>query len=86
MGQLETHGIKPHVMNWIGNVSGQVGPDDRIIIVLIGHGDEEDHAVTLYPQRAEREFLSNAETIAALPILPPNVRLVIVNGACYSGS
>ncbi|OQE90649.1 hypothetical protein PENNAL_c0011G02468 [Penicillium nalgiovense] len=68
-------------MNWIGNVSGQVGPDDRIIIVLIGHGDEEDHAVTLYPQRAEREFLSNAETIAALPILPPNATIAPGSGA-----
>ncbi|OQE24035.1 hypothetical protein PENFLA_c010G02059 [Penicillium flavigenum] len=73
-------------MDWIGNVSGRVGPGDRIEIVLIGHGDEEDHAVTLYPRHAEREFLSKAETIAALSILPPNVRLLIVNEACYSGS
>lgn len=43
VGQLETYGIKPHVMNWIGNVSGRAGTGDRIIIILIGHGHEEDH-------------------------------------------
>ncbi|CAG8183130.1 unnamed protein product [Penicillium nalgiovense] len=84
--QLETHGIKPHIMNWIGNISGRVGPSDRIIIILIGHGHAKNHAVTLYPQHAEREFLSKAEMIAALSVLPPNVRLLIVNEACYSGS
>ncbi|KAJ5248221.1 hypothetical protein N7489_002452 [Penicillium chrysogenum] len=35
---------------------------------------------------AEREFISKAEMIAALSILPPNVRLLIANEACYSGS
>ncbi|KAJ5282497.1 hypothetical protein N7505_000477 [Penicillium chrysogenum] len=84
--QLNTRGVKQHVMDWIRNISGRVGAGDRIIIVLIGHGHAENHALTLYPQRAEREFLSKAEMIAALSVLPPNVRLLVVNEACYSGS
>ncbi|KAF5858872.1 hypothetical protein ETB97_003621 [Aspergillus alliaceus] len=84
--RLEAHGLKSHIMNWIRNVSSQVGPGDRIIIVLIGHGNQGDGAVTLYPQHAKQEFLSKAEMIAALSVLPPNVRLLIVNEACYSGT
>lgn len=84
--RLEDHGLKSHIMDWIGNVSGQVGPGDRIIIVLIGHGIRDSGAVTLYPQHAQKEFLSKAEMIATLSFLPPNVRLLIVNEACYSGT
>lgn len=84
--RLEAHSLKSHIMDWIRNVSGQVGPGDRIIIVLIGHGTQRDGAVTLYPQHAKQEFLSKAEMIAALSTLPPNVRLLIVNEACYSGT
>lgn len=84
--RLEAHGLKSHIMNWIRFVSGQVRPGDRIIIVLIGHGNQRDSAVTLYPQHAKQEFLSKAEMDAALSILPPKVRLLIVNEACYSGT
>jgi hypothetical protein len=84
--RLETHGLKSHIINWIRDVSGQVGPGDCIIIVLIGHGDHKDGAVTLYPQHAKKEYLSKAEMIAALSVLPPNVRLLVVNEACYSGT
>ncbi|PKX97566.1 uncharacterized protein P174DRAFT_439331 [Aspergillus novofumigatus IBT 16806] len=84
--RLEAHGLKSHIMDWIRNISGQVGPGDRIIIVLIGHGNKRDGAVTLYPQHAKPEFLSKAKMIAALSVLPPNVRLLIVNEACYSGT
>ncbi|KKK22844.1 hypothetical protein P175DRAFT_0501544 [Aspergillus ochraceoroseus IBT 24754] len=84
--RLEAHGLKSHIMDWIRNISGQVGPGDRITIVLIGHGIKRDGAVTLYPQHAQQEFLSKAEMIAALSVLPPNVRLLIVNEACYSGT
>lgn len=84
--RLEANGLKSHVMNWIRNVSSQVGTGDRIIIVLLGHGAQKENAVTLYPQHAEIEFLSKAEMIAALSVLPPNFRLLIVNGVCYSGS
>lgn len=84
--RLETHGLKSHIMDWIRNVSGQIGPGDRIIIVLIGHGTQRDSAITLYPQHATQEFLSKAEMIAALSVLPPNVRLLTVNEACYSGT
>ncbi|KNG91340.1 hypothetical protein ANOM_000503 [Aspergillus nomiae NRRL 13137] len=73
-------------MDGIRNVSNQVGPGDRITVVLIGHGTQRDGAVTLYPQHAKQEFLSKAEMIAALSVLPPDVRLLIVNEACYSGT
>lgn len=84
--RLETHGLKSHIMDWIRNVSRQVRPGDRIIIVLIGHGHKENGAVTLFPQHAAQEFLSKAEMIAALSVLPPDIRLLIVNEACYSGT
>ncbi|KAJ9191643.1 hypothetical protein DTO164E3_8751 [Paecilomyces variotii] len=84
--RLEAHGLKSHIINWIRFVSGQVRPGDRIIIVLIGHGNQRDSAVTLSPQHAKPEFLSKAETVGALSILPPKVRLLIVNEACYSGT
>ncbi|KAJ9216051.1 hypothetical protein DTO166G4_2295 [Paecilomyces variotii] len=84
--RLEAHGLKPHIMNWIRFVSGQVRPGDRIIIVLIGHGNKKDGAITLSPQHAKPEFLSKAEMVRALSILPPKVRLLIVNEACYSGT
>lgn len=84
--RLETRRLKSHIMKWIRNVSGQVGPGDRIIIVLIGHGDKANGAITLFPQHAQHEFLSKAEMIAALSVLPPNIRILIVNDACYSGT
>lgn len=66
--RLEAHGLKPHIMNWIRFVSGQVRPGDRIIIVLIGHGNKKDGAITLSPQHAKPEFLSKAEMVGALHI------------------
>ncbi|KAJ9230278.1 hypothetical protein DTO169E5_8513 [Paecilomyces variotii] len=84
--RLEAHGLKSHIINWIRFVSGQVRPGDRIIIVPIGHGNQRDSAVTLSPQHVKPEFLSKAEMVGALSILPPKVRLLIVNEACYSGT
>ncbi|KGO47995.1 hypothetical protein PEX1_062180 [Penicillium expansum] len=83
--RLEANGLKSHVMHWIRDVSRHIGTGDRIVIVLIGHGNLEKQAVILCPQRGEVEHLTKAEMIAALSTLPPNVRLLIVNGACYSG-
>ncbi|KAJ9222685.1 hypothetical protein DTO207G8_8024 [Paecilomyces variotii] len=79
--RLEAHGLKSHIMNWIRFVSGQVRPGDRIIIVLIGHGNQRDSAVTLYPQHAKQEFLSKAEMDAALSILPPKVDVLVETAA-----
>ncbi|KAJ5932954.1 hypothetical protein N7516_007443 [Penicillium verrucosum] len=42
-------------------------------------------AILLYSQHANPETLSKAEMMSALSILPPNVRLLIANEACYSG-
>ncbi|KAJ5607869.1 hypothetical protein N7537_004488 [Penicillium hordei] len=84
--QLEAHGIKSHIMCWIRDVSGNVRPGDRIIIVLIGHGSHQESAVTLHCQRGPTQYLSKAEMVAALSVLPPKVRLLVVNGACYSGT
>ncbi|KAJ5713577.1 uncharacterized protein N7483_010758 [Penicillium malachiteum] len=84
--QLETGGLKSHILHWVRNVSHHVSSGDRIIIVLIGHGDEKAGDVTLYPQHGAQEFLSKAEMVATLSFLPPNVRLLIVNEACYSGT
>ncbi|KAJ6093204.1 hypothetical protein N7486_008493 [Penicillium sp. IBT 16267x] len=53
---------------------------------MIGHGNQRNGDVTLYPQHASQKFLSKAEMIAALSALPPHVRLLIVNEACYSGT
>ncbi|OJJ42434.1 hypothetical protein ASPZODRAFT_76708 [Penicilliopsis zonata CBS 506.65] len=84
--RLDTHGVKSHALAWARGVSRQVSPGDRIVIVLMGHGRESDGAVVFYPQHAEREYLSKVEMTAALSVLPPHVRLLIVNEACYSGT
>ncbi|KUM55788.1 hypothetical protein ACN42_g11449 [Penicillium freii] len=84
--QLEAYGPKSHILQWIRDVSNNVGDGDRIIIVLIGHGSQRKSSVTLYSQRGPAQYLSKAEMVAALAVLPPNVRLLIVNGACYSGT
>jgi hypothetical protein len=84
--RLEATSLKSHIMDWVRNVSDQVRSGDRIIVVLIGHGTQRDGAVTLYPQHGKQEFLSKAEMIAALSVLPPDVRLLIVNEGCYSGT
>ncbi|KAJ5759793.1 hypothetical protein N7520_006949 [Penicillium odoratum] len=84
--RLESHGLKTHIMRWITLVSGSVRPGDRIIIILIGHGNSERGDITLSLQHARSEFLSKAEMIAALSVLPPHVRLLIVDEACYSGT
>ena len=84
--RVDTHAIKKHVMNWVGNVSDRISSGDRIIIVLIGHGQFQTGAVTLRPQHGTKEYLAKAELIAALNTIPPNVRLLVVNAACYSGA
>ncbi|KAJ5622524.1 hypothetical protein N7528_005756 [Penicillium herquei] len=76
--QLKTSGLKSHILDWVKNVSHQVSSGDRIIVVLIGHGDERTSGVTLYPQHGAQD---------CYPLfLPPNVRLLIVNEVCYSGA
>ncbi|KAB8262541.1 hypothetical protein BDV32DRAFT_147463 [Aspergillus pseudonomiae] len=84
--RLEAHGLKSHIMDWTRNDSNQVGSGDRSMIVLIGRGTQRDGAVTLCHQHAKQEFLSKAEMIAAVSVLPPNVRLLIINEACYPGT
>jgi hypothetical protein len=54
--------------------------------VLLGHGNPDYGNVLLCPQRAEEESLSNFEMVAAHSVLPPNVRLSVVNEACYSST
>lgn len=83
--QLETRHLKRSVLAWIANVSREVGPGDRIIIVMIGHG-ERSGAIVMDTQYGPKETLTKAEMMVALSVLPRNVRLLFINEACYSGT
>ncbi|GAB1202640.1 hypothetical protein APSETT445_001261 [Aspergillus pseudonomiae] len=78
-------GLKHDVLQSIRNISTRVNAGDRVLLVFIAHGEEETANLQLYT-RGRQAFLSNAEVMSAIRTLPPNVRLNIVNEACYSGA
>ncbi|KAJ5983223.1 hypothetical protein N7481_005322 [Penicillium waksmanii] len=82
--QLEDRSLKLPTLDWVRSTSAQVRAGDRIIIVLIGHGNSDGY-IELNPQHGPVEFLAKAEMLAALSVLPRDVRLLIINEACFSG-
>jgi hypothetical protein len=78
-------GLKETIVNWIRNVSDRVKAGDRIIIILIGHGQADSASVVLN-SRVGKEYLTKTEISTSLSALPPLVRVILVNEACYSGT
>lgn len=78
-------GLKEKVISWIRNVSSCAKAGDRIIIILIGHGQPNTANVVLN-SRAGQEYLTKTEISASLQNLPSGVRVMLVNEACYSGA
>lgn len=83
--QLERHYLKRPILDWVTRTSNEVRAGDRIVMVLIGHGSD-DGDTELNLQCGETEYLPKAEMIAALSVLPRDIRLLFVNEACYSGT
>lgn len=78
-------GLKEPIIRWIRNVSHRAKAGDRIIIVLIGHG-QTDTANVVLNSRYGKKYLTKTEISASLSTLPDNVLIMLVNEACFSGS
>lgn len=78
-------GLKHNVLRRIRDFSHCLHAGDRVIIVFVGHGQKGSGNIILNSQRG-LEYLTKAEVLASLYSLPPNMRVLLVSEACYSGS
>ena len=78
-------GLTHNVLRRIRDFSHCLHAGDRVIIVFVGHGQKGSGNIILSSQRG-LEYLTKAEVLASLYSLPPNVRVLLVSEACYSGS
>lgn len=72
--------LKKEVLDWMQKVSKKVQTGDRITIILIAHGSKHGHGIILGSQS-----LTKKEVTSALSIMPDGIRILIVNGGCFSG-
>lgn len=77
-------GLKYNALRWIRDVFHCLHAGDRVIIVLVGHGQKGYGNIILNSQRG-LEYLTKAELTASTSRLPPNVRVLLASEAYYSG-
>lgn len=77
-------GLRDKIVEWISNVARIIQADESVIIFIAGHGSQDDGSVQLAVSQG-MEYLTIQDINLALQALPINVRVLVVNLACFSG-